>query len=63
MQHKLKLTLPEKFKACLDLSDFIFNMMRNSMSKSEFDKKLRNLREKHLKEDQVLLKNLGAAIK
>lgn len=56
MQHKLNLTAEEKLKACLDLSDFIFKIMRHMLERAEFNQRLKNLREKHLREILTLLK-------
>ena len=59
MKHKVKLTKSEKLRACLDLSDFVFRTMKNTLSRSEFNKRMKNLRKKHLKEDMILLKKMG----
>jgi len=59
MEHKLRLTVQEKIKACLDLSDFTFKMMKNILNKHEFNKRLNNLRKRHLREDLDLLEKLG----
>ncbi len=59
MQHKLKLTAQEKIKACLELSDLVFKMTKNMLSSSEFNKKMKVLRERHLKEDFALMESWG----
>jgi hypothetical protein len=61
MQHKLDLTVQEKLKACLDLSDFIFKMMRNILKGPKFNQRLKDLRERHLRETLTLLKVTGKA--
>lgn len=59
MKHKLKLTLKEKIKACFDLSDFVFRITKNTLSEAEFNKRLSDLRKRHLEEHIVLLKELS----
>lgn len=59
MQHNVNLSAQEKLKACLDLSDFIYHMTRQTLTESEFNKKLKRLRQKHLQENIFLLKRLG----
>ena len=59
MQHKQKLNTREKFKACLDLSSLVFNLMKNSLKAAEFERKLKRLRAAHLENNFQLLKSLG----
>ncbi len=63
MKHKSRLTTEEKLMACFDLSDLIFRMKREILSRSGFNKRLRALREKHLKSDIALLRNIEGAQK
>lgn len=59
MQHKLELTAPEKLKSCFDLTEVVFQLMKNTLGQTEFEKKLKRLRKKHLEKNMELLKKLG----
>jgi hypothetical protein len=59
MYHKQNLTLAEKFKACLDLSDFTFRIMQKMLSRKEFTRRLENIRKDHLEGHLAWLNNLG----
>lgn len=59
MEHKLKLKNRERIEACLAISDFLLNLMKSNLSKRDFEKKIRRLREEHLKGDNLLLLRLS----
>ncbi|MBI4801655.1 MAG: hypothetical protein HY796_03930 [Elusimicrobia bacterium] len=59
MQHKIKLTAREKINIWLDLCDFSFRLMKNALSVTELEKRLKKIRQAHLKEDRLFLLKLA----
>jgi hypothetical protein len=59
MRHNIKLSIKEKINIWLDLCEFSLRLMESSMSKKELNKRLKKMRNEHLKRDRVILENLG----
>lgn len=60
MQHRIKFkNLEEKIKIWLDLCDFCFALMKNSLPSKEFKKRLKKIREAHLEKDLLILSKLA----
>lgn len=60
MQHTLRFTnLDEKLQAWLNLCDFTFHLMKNSLSAVELKKRIKKIRRAHLKEDIIILSKLA----
>ncbi len=55
MRHELKLTVKEKINVWIDLCDFSFLLMKNTLSLKQLKTKLNKIRKDHLKNDYKLL--------
>jgi len=60
MQHRLKFkSLEEKINIWLDLCDFTFKLISATLSPTELRKKLKKMREVHLRQDYLLLSKIA----
>lgn len=59
MRHKLKMSIKEKINAYLDLCDLGYKMMKANLTPKEFAKRLKRIREEHLKKDYRILKRMA----
>lgn len=59
MRHKIKLSVKEKIRRWLELCDFSFKLMQRALTPKELAKRLREMREEHLKRDSRILRNLA----
>jgi hypothetical protein len=59
MRHPLKLTREEKINIWLDLCDFSFKFLKSNLSAAKLQKRLRIIRQEHLRDDYLLLSKLA----
>lgn len=60
MHHALKFrNSEEKINIWLDLCDFTFQLMKSSLPRAKLRERLKEIREAHLKEDQLILSKLA----
>lgn len=59
MQHDIKLSKEEKMDRWLELCDFSYHFMKENLTKKEFDRRMKRLRDEHLEGDYKWLKSLA----
>ncbi len=59
MHHPLKLTAQEKLRACFNLCDFTFNLLKSNFSKKEVERKFYRMRENKLRGYQMIFENMS----
>lgn len=59
MQHKIELSVQEKRKAWLNLCDFSFKLIEDNLGKEDLQRKLRKMREAHVKVNHSILEGLS----
>lgn len=59
MKHNLKLRGTERIRALFSLNDFLLKLLEDNFSQKEFKKRLKKMREEHLKRDSLLFTKLS----
>ncbi|MBI5400018.1 hypothetical protein HZB07_05355 [Candidatus Saganbacteria bacterium] len=59
MRHKIKLTVNEKIRAWLDLSDFSFRLMKAALSKKELMKRIEKMNLTHAERNRLILARMA----
>ena len=59
MRHKVKLSVSEKIRAWLDLSDFSFRLMQAALSNKELETKLKQISLSHKNRNKLMLERMA----